>query len=119
MSLGQRAWEFNVADKIEHYVVQTMQCASWDGAHARRGGLRGRQGRGGADKPRVYQVGPTQGDLRPGQSITVEENRCFYPADYAFECESGSRSFTIQADDTITASGKLDEPPVWTLPDYF
>lgn len=64
-------------------------------------------------------VGPTQGDLRPGQSITVEENRCFYPADYALQCESGSRSFTIQADGTITASGKLDEPPVWTLPDYF
>lgn len=64
-------------------------------------------------------VGPTQGDLRPGQSITVEENRCFYPSDNALQCESDGRSFTIQADGTITASGQLDEPPVWTLPDYY
>ena len=65
-------------------------------------------------------VGPSQGDLRPGQSIRVNENVCSYPDDDTLRCASGDAlSFTIASDGTITTDGRLDDPPVWTLPDYW
>lgn len=65
-------------------------------------------------------VGPSQGDLRPGQSIRVNENHCSYPDDDTFRCASGDAlSYTIDSDGTITPHGHLDDPPVWTLPDYW
>lgn len=65
-------------------------------------------------------VGPSQGDLRPGQLIRVNENVCSYPDDDTLRCASGDAlSFTIASDGTITTDGQLDDPPVWTLPDYW
>ena len=65
-------------------------------------------------------VGPSQGDLRPGQSIRVNENHCSYPDDDTLRCASGDAlSYTIESDGTITPHGHLDDPPVWTLPDYW
>lgn len=66
-------------------------------------------------------VGPAQGDLKPGQSIQVNENFCSYPDDSTLKCRSGnSMSYTVTGDrGTITPEGQLDDPPVWTLPDYY
>ncbi|WP_087117492.1 hypothetical protein [Corynebacterium urinipleomorphum] len=66
-------------------------------------------------------VGPSQGDLKPGQSIRVNENFCSYPDDETLRCSSGdSMSYTISGrDGTITPHGRVDDPPVWTLPDYW
>lgn len=66
-------------------------------------------------------VGPSQGDLRPGQSIRVNENHCSYPDDQTLRCSSGdSMSYTISGDNgEITTDGVVSDPPVWTLPDYW
>ena len=64
-------------------------------------------------------VGPSQGRVNAGQSITVQENSCRYPTSNTLTCISRGNSFTIQPDGTITTSGQLDPPPVWTLPDYY
>ena len=66
-------------------------------------------------------VGPSQGDLDPGQSIRVNENVCSYPDDATLRCSSGeTMSYTISgADGAITPHGRVDDPPVWTLPDYW
>lgn len=66
-------------------------------------------------------VGPSQGDLKPGQSIQINENFCSYPDKKTLKCSSGdSMSYTITGNDgKISPKGQLDEPPVWTLPDYY
>lgn len=64
-------------------------------------------------------VGPSQGRINAGESITVAENSCAYPSDDTLRCVSGGNSFTIHGDGTITTDGQLDLPPVWTLPDYY
>lgn len=64
-------------------------------------------------------VGPSQGRIDPGQSITINENSCSYPDDETLRCVSGANSFTVHGDGEITTDGQLDQPPVWTLPDYY
>lgn len=64
-------------------------------------------------------VGPSQGRVEAGQSITVEENSCWYPTDDTLRCRSRGNTFTIEPDGTIATDGQLDPPPVWTLPDYY
>lgn len=64
-------------------------------------------------------VGPSQGSIDPGESITINENSCSYPNEETLRCASGSNSFTVHGDGTITTDGQLDLPPVWTLPDYY
>lgn len=64
-------------------------------------------------------VGPSQGTLHPGESITVNENSCRYVNDKTLQCTSGGDSFDIAADGMITPSGVLNDPPVWTLPDEY
>ncbi len=64
-------------------------------------------------------VGPSQGTLHPGESITVRENRCRYPDGETLQCTSGGDSFTVTSDGKITPSGTLVDPPVWTLPDEY
>ena len=64
-------------------------------------------------------VGPSQGRIDPGQSITINENSCAYPDDETLRCVSGANSFTVHGDGEITTDGQLDQPPVWTLPDYY
>lgn len=64
-------------------------------------------------------VGPSQGTLHPGQSITVNDNSCRYVDDRTLQCASGSDSFVITADGSITPHGVLNDPPVWTLPDEY
>ncbi len=64
-------------------------------------------------------VGPSQGTLDHGRSISVRENLCRYPDDNTLTCISGMGSFTISADGAIAPHGQLHDPPVWTLPDYY
>ncbi|KGF24565.1 hypothetical protein [Corynebacterium tuscaniense] len=66
-------------------------------------------------------VGPAQGELLPGQSIRVNENFCHYPDDATLRCTSGDAlSYTItDSEGAIHPSGQLDDPPVWTLPEYW
>lgn len=65
-------------------------------------------------------VGPAQGSLKPGQSIQINENFCSFPDKKTLKCRSGnSMSYTISADGEISPTGRVDDPPVWTLPDYY
>ena len=64
-------------------------------------------------------VGPSQGTLHPGESITVNENSCRYADDKMLQCRSGGDSFDIAANGSISFNGKLNDPPVWTLPDEY
>ena len=65
-------------------------------------------------------VGPSQGKLNPGQSISVGNAKCWYPDDDTLQCSSGHDSFKITAPDgKISISGTLVDTPVWDLPDYW
>lgn len=65
-------------------------------------------------------VGRSQGELNPGQSITVDGSTCAYPEEDVLECSSRGDSFTISGSDhRATLNGNLVDTPVWTLPEVY